>query len=99
MTMGMRVWNSSGQLIVDSDSGLTRFSSAGTTSSVAASGGTLFVPVSGMVDDDTWQVFIYLTPSTTPAFGDFSIAKGAGGFTITNNEAVSRTYDYQVVRA
>jgi len=96
---GAEFSNSSGRITLSLIDRVERFVVANTTPLLAANGGSIFVPVSGMTNNDSWNVYAGVNGnpgSVNSSF--FTVTKSTGGFTITNTYSSSTAYDYWVLR-
>lgn len=92
MPYGLRVWDASGNLTLDTTDRITRYHSTVTVATDAiAPSGTLNVTVSGLTLDGTWffvlatgsLLYVYMTISTnTITFTNTSTFQTAGNFSI-----------------
>jgi hypothetical protein len=86
-TYGLQINNSSGNNLIDQNSRVARFVSNGNV--VVAGGGTTSsaISVTGLTNTDDWTIVVTvaLTPTAAGQPSKFSVNKGTGSFTITNN--------------
>lgn len=94
---GLEIYNSSGTVVISITKRLPRFVASGTTS--ANSGQTATVFVTGMSNNDSWNVLIAPIPSTGPSVLAYNVSKFTGFFTIQNTSAVSMSYEYWILRS
>ena len=96
---GAEFSNSSGKITLSLIDRVERFVQSGITSSIAANSSG-FTSVTGMQNNDSWNVFATLNGTPAAAGGlIFNILKSSGGFTIQNNDGSSaHTYQYWVLR-
>lgn len=87
MPAGFQSFDANGNLMTDITDRLTRVITEGSTN--MSVGGSVWVPVSGMVDDGTW--FVIIT-------GGNSAIPGNGGFTAYQSSEFSGTSRYTVFR-
>jgi len=101
---GLKIRNSSGNVIYDTESRMARFVTSGT----APSSGTLSqnqsatVSVTGMLNTSDWNVVVLPTTgaSSSSYFGyTFTVAKATNQFTITNTSATANSYKYYIVKS
>ena len=100
---GAEFRNSSGKLILSLVDRVERFVKTGTTPPIPPYGGSTFVSVSGMQNNDSWNVYAGVNgPPESLTRNPFSVTKSTGGFTITNLQTGSylpdTAYDYWVLR-
>lgn len=93
MAYGIEIFNSSGTKILELSNRVARFVQNG-SGTVAASSSTN-VTVTGMQNNDSWNVFL----SGGGSFFPLTFTKNSGYFTITNSAAFSIGYNYWVVRS
>jgi hypothetical protein len=94
MAYGIEIFNSSGVKVLELSNRVPRFVQNGTGTVAASSTST--VSVTGMQNNDSWNVFVYESGS---GFAGLTVTKNTGSFTITNTYTFSRTYYYWVVRS
>ena len=101
---GMKIRNSSGNVIYDTESRMGRFVTSGT----APSSGTLSqnqsatISVTGMLNTSDWQVIaLPVTGASSSAYYgySFTVTKASGQFTITNTSTIANSYKYYVVKS
>jgi|SRR6056300_350305 len=100
---GAEFSNSSGKLMLSMIDRVERFVVADTTPPIPPYGGSIFVSVSGMENNDSWNVYAGVNgPPESITRNPFDITKSTGGFTITNLQTGSylpdTAYDYWVLR-
>ena len=87
-TYGLEIYNSSGNSLIDQNSRVARAVSSGVISSLAGGGTTSSaISVTGLTNTDDWTIVVTvaLTPLAAGQPSKFSVNKGTGSFTITNN--------------
>jgi hypothetical protein len=97
---GAEFRNSSGKLILSLVDRVERFVQTGLTPFLA-NNESHFEPVSGMENNDSWNVYAGVNGSPSSLNSDaFDITKSTGGFTITNDSGspTAVAYDYWVLR-
>lgn len=98
MSYGLRVWNSSGQIRLDTSARLARYHSFYTGSILPNNSATVSVP--GLANDGTWSVQVELAGAYNATDVDISINNG--GFTISNGGGgsfnITATYNITVFR-
>lgn len=79
---------------------INRFAASGTTSAVGPSS-SIFISVSGMLNNDSWIPFVSISGGGgSLAALSYDVVKQTGGFSIINNDTNnSHSYDYLVIRA
>lgn len=94
-TYGLLVRNNSGQTIIDTSSILPRFVDSGSTSVPSQS--SIFVAVSGMSNDGTWEILLF--DSQFANSGWYLTANPqSGGFSLYNGSASTATVNYYVFK-
>lgn len=91
MSHGLRVWDASGSQILTITDRITRFIS----SSVVFVGGTVNIPVPGLVLDGTW--FVYA--STSNSIANFTCTVNVGSVTLQQIGSYQGTVNLLVFRA
>lgn len=87
-TYGLEIYNSLGNSLIDQNSRVARAVSNGVISSLAGGGTTSSaISVTGLTNTDDWTIVVTvaLTPLAAGQPSKFSVNKGTGSFTITNN--------------
>jgi len=97
VSYGIEVNNAAGVNIISMTSRLPRFVVAGTTS--ANSGQTTTIFVTGMTNNDSWNILVAPIPSSGPSVLAYDVNKFTGFFTIENTSSVSMSYEYWVIRS
>lgn len=92
MAYGLQVFNSSGNLILDYTSRVSRFVLSGTTSTLSENNGYVDITVPNMTNTDTWIVAVaesVLADSTYQSmiYLRYTVQKNSGNFRITNTSA------------
>lgn len=95
---GLEIYNASGDLIIDITSRLPRFVATGTLAINAGQSSTVYI--TGLQNNDTWDVIAAAEPTSSSAGGmPISIvAVYSGYFTITNDGVYDGNFTYWVLR-
>lgn len=103
---GMKIRNSSGTVIYDSDSRTGRFIGAParlpTSGTIAAGATSATVSVANLVNTSNWQVIVIPGEGgTTSMYGghNFTVNKSSGSFTVTNTGTAANFYTYYLVKS
>ena len=103
---GMRIRNSSGTIIYDSDSRIGRFMGAAvrlpTSGTIAAGATSATVTIANLENDSNWQVIVLPgVGGTSSMYGghNFTVNQGSGSFTVTNTGTAANFYNYFIVKS
>lgn len=94
MAFGIEVYGPNGNTLLSMSSRVTRFAQQGTFNIIKNSNTTVNVP--GMVNNDSWGVF--LISSNSPLF-NFTYTLNTGFFRVENLSSANSTVLYWVVRS
>ncbi len=102
----MRIRNSSGTIIYDSDSRIGRFMGAAvrlpTSGTIAAGATSATVTIANLENDSNWQVIVLPgVGGTSSMYGghNFTVNQGSGSFTVTNTGTAANFYNYFIVKS
>lgn len=93
---GLEVYNSTGKLVISITSRLPRFVATGTVRVNAGQSTNVFI--SGLQNNDSWDVIVSTEPISSNGIVLASSAVYSGYFTISNNDAYDSDFTYWVLR-